>query len=551
MLRKRMLSWVFVLGFLLLGGQALAVEFEMVPLDAGQYPSYLDLNDAGQVTGYSYFASVYRTHATLLQPDGSIMDLGGLDNGNWQSEGHVINSLGHVAGRSYGQESRPFLWTPEMGMIDLGLLGGNYGSAEGINDVGQVVGYANASNFRSHPFVWSASTGMVDILDPNSMLMGYAYDINNHGQVVGSYVSLYVTCCSLPYLWSPDTGFTFLGSYYTAANAINNNGEIAGSYYAGRHYAQIWHADLTTERLGDLGGPHSFARDLNDHTEVVGESRDGANEMRAFYWSADTGMVQLPEPPGSTYATALAINNNGEILGFTMDANYRRSYLLWRPLNVPGYTPTGTDVEVAPTDADTGASPVTLTFSQVTEAGQTSLTLQHSGSKPPFGFALGSPPMYYEISTTAAFSGSVQVCIDISGLSFRKRYGVALYHLDGGTWVDVTTTVDTSANLVCGEVTSFSPFVVVEPDTPEHLLARLQDELASLNLPKGIAQALQAKLEAAAAALADGRPNGTGVASNVLAAFVNQLHAQRGKKVSTADADLLEAHAGIVSAALE
>jgi hypothetical protein len=36
-------------------------------------------------------------------------------------------------------------------------------------------------------------------------------------------------------------------------------------------------------------------------------------------------------------------------------------------------------------------------------------------------------------------------------------------HFEGGVWVDVTTSLDTAANVICGRVTSLSPFAIVEP----------------------------------------------------------------------------------------
>lgn len=125
-------------------------------------------------------------------------------------------------------------------------------------------------------------------------------------------------------------------------------------------------------------------------------------------------------------------------------------------------TPPGTGVVVHPVDAGTGTAPVTLTFDNVTQGGSTTLTLDAWSGPPPAGFRLGQPPVYYEISTTAAFSGLVTVCIDYSGVSFGGGGPIRLLHFEGGAWVDTTTSLDTTLHIVCGRVGSFSPFLVAQ-----------------------------------------------------------------------------------------
>ncbi len=124
-------------------------------------------------------------------------------------------------------------------------------------------------------------------------------------------------------------------------------------------------------------------------------------------------------------------------------------------------TPAGANVTVSPTDATTGTSPVSLTFSDVTAAGTTSLTIASGGPTLPSGFGLGNPPVYYDISTTAVFSGSVTVCINTAGISFPGPQNLRLFHFAGSTWTDITTSV--TGTTVCGTTTSLSPFAVVNP----------------------------------------------------------------------------------------
>jgi len=161
------------------------------------------INDDEVIVGSSETSSG-EIHATIWQ-NGQIIDLGTL-GGNY-SFARGINSGGHVAGSStrrsgvthaflwtgsemidlqkdqigsnnqnkiFGiatdindadqvvgqgqfmkrQDTRAFIW--ENGVItDLGTLGGSIGSAEGINQIGQVVGFSSTSTGVYHAFLWT------------------------------------------------------------------------------------------------------------------------------------------------------------------------------------------------------------------------------------------------------------------------------------------------------------------------------------------------------------------------------------------------------------
>src|SRR5262249_12139913 len=97
-----------------------------------------------------------------------------------------------------------FLWQDGR-MSDLGTLPGfQTSTAEGINASGHVVGYAWNSRGDSRPFLWTAE-GMKDLnelIDPASdWVLETAWDINNHGQIVG-----HGTAAGMPraYLLTPE-----------------------------------------------------------------------------------------------------------------------------------------------------------------------------------------------------------------------------------------------------------------------------------------------------------------------------------------------------------
>ena len=104
-----------------------------------------------------------------------------------------------------------------------------------------------------------------------------------------------------------------------------------------------------------------------------------------------------------------------------------------------------------------------MTFANVTAAGDTTLATSAVGPPPPAGFKLGNPPTYYDLATTASFSGSVNVCIDYTGIAFDKEASLKLFHFEDPDWTDATLSLDTATHTICGGVTSLSPFAIFEP----------------------------------------------------------------------------------------
>ena len=124
-------------------------------------------------------------------------------------------------------------------------------------------------------------------------------------------------------------------------------------------------------------------------------------------------------------------------------------------------TPTGSDVPVLPLDSSTGITPAVITFGSVTVPGSTSIKSSAVGPDLPAGFQLAD--MYYDITTTATFTGSISVCMSYPETTTGD---LRLLHYENSAWVDVTTSVDTVARVVCGDTTSLSPFAVTIFSSP-------------------------------------------------------------------------------------
>ena len=131
---------------------------------------------------------------------------------------------------------------------------------------------------------------------------------------------------------------------------------------------------------------------------------------------------------------------------------------------------------------------VSVTFSSVTVVGSTDATTSTAGPTPPTGYRLvgiAGQPIYYDITTTAAYSGDIIICIsyDESQVAGSEE-NLRLMHKVGNLWEDITTSVDTVNNKIYGTTTTLSIFIVagptVLPSQPVGGIAFPADKLALL-----------------------------------------------------------------------
>ena len=87
--------------------------------------------------------------------------------------------------------------------------------------------------------------------------------------------------------------------------------------------------------------------------------------------------------------------------------------------------------------------------------------------------------------------------------------------------------------------------IAFTPDSvnPVAAIEDLATTVVAMNLQNGIENSLDSKLDAALNALLDANVNDDGAACNSLAAFINAVEAQRGNKLTDAQADQLIASA--------
>lgn len=116
----------------------------------------------------------------------------------------------------------------------------------------------------------------------------------------------------------------------------------------------------------------------------------------------------------------------------------------------PYQTPVGTDVAV-----DLGGG-VSAQFDTVTAGGTTTVSSSsHPYTPHQTGFKYGTPGHYLSFSTTATFSGDVTICINYDPSTIvGNESNLKISQFDSG-WTDITTSLDTGGNILCGKTSNF------------------------------------------------------------------------------------------------
>jgi probable HAF family extracellular repeat protein len=220
------------------------------------------------------------------------------------------------------------------------------------------------------PVTWS--DGVSSRL-PTDGLVGAPIDVNDRGQVAG-WIGVPLTR-SQAVVWDDGTIVTAPTGSMSEARGINNRGEaVIQTRVDGASRAEVWRVGGRLTDLGTLGGRDTFARGINARGHVTGTSQAADGTQHVFLWRnhemADLGTfgsygnsvqafndrdqiviggaVDEGEPPSAvahTYlwddgeATDLGpgpgrvvardINNRGQIVGYSDQADGARHAVLW------------------------------------------------------------------------------------------------------------------------------------------------------------------------------------------------------------------------------
>ena len=299
-----------------------------------------DINDCGQVVGWSEAGTTHERHAFVWLPEPALGLPAGMTDLTVLSglaEAAVINNRGQIAGKIIGTRE-VVMW--ERGEVTtIPALPCPTGSAQplDINDVGEVAGWWNgcSDSLRERGFIWlprpahglgagthdlgglqeyeeCSTTGQCHIVSKTEAL-----GMNDLGQVVGrSWVSQ-----SQPVVFVWDAGSMTDAGLPVGLNyspAINNAGDVPYTLTEGGQCPCTAHVSRAQQSipLGTLGGNATSVADISSVGEIVGSSSLPVGTLQSshpFLWRDGT-MIDLGTL-GGTLGIANAINEHSQVAG--------------------------------------------------------------------------------------------------------------------------------------------------------------------------------------------------------------------------------------------
>ncbi len=338
MYTRRNITLVSVRGTLLValmlsGSEAFAQTTTITNLvvPGAAYVSVAGLNDAGQVAGYYYTADWGQR--AFLWSSGIGTDLGTL--GGSVAVANGLNNLGQVIGFSSSVGDTEYHAFSGIGLtlFDLGTLGGAVSSATAISDAGYVTGYSYVSlvNLDYHGFLLR-NNGVMRDLGTLGGSTSAGKDVNSAGQVTGdSAMPGDATVHAFLYGNGAMRDLGTLGGTYSTAFALNELGQVTGeATTSGDLEAHAFFFNGTSMLdLGTLGGTFSSAFALNDLGHVIGDSSlAGDTEYHGFIFR--DGAMQDLGTLGGHFSGAWAINGLGQVVGVSSNANFQMRAFLWQ-----------------------------------------------------------------------------------------------------------------------------------------------------------------------------------------------------------------------------
>jgi probable HAF family extracellular repeat protein len=313
-------------------GSIIGLTPELPPYEGTSFASAI--NDHGHIVGAIDDDSSL-VYDGILWANGSRTALGSLGGGSTRPAD--INNAGQVVGTSNTSvelgQPHAFLWQNGV-MTDLGLLRGDDqdSGAAAINADGVIVGTSGRLDENTgvdyRPFVWE--NGVMSAI-PTPSSEAYATDINDAGVVVGL---MRTSGAASPYhAWIYVNGVVTnlnslihsgSGLHVAYANAINNNGEIAGVAFDAQGQA---HGVLL--RPGDPGDPPPPPPPPPPVVPTISINDVSGNEGNKNSTTNFTFTVRLSQPTTATVSVGFTTANGTAIAG--VDYNSTSGTLVFGP----------------------------------------------------------------------------------------------------------------------------------------------------------------------------------------------------------------------------
>jgi probable HAF family extracellular repeat protein len=210
----------------------------------------------------------------------------------------------------------------------VGNFGGLTSQANGLNNSGQVIGYAYTSGGHINAYLsMDGKAASLHPADPKATDSA-ANGVNDSGVAAG-WVG-YEGAGTRAAVFSNGSVQVLgtLGGDYSTAYGINAGGQVVGSADLGNgeRHAFVTQAGGGLLDLGTLGtGANSVADAINDHGIVTGYTDiDAFGGYRAFVYA--NGMMRALDTLGGSFAEGYAINNAGMVAGYSGTAGDQASH---------------------------------------------------------------------------------------------------------------------------------------------------------------------------------------------------------------------------------
>ena len=212
---------------------------------------------------------------------------------------------------------------PAYSIIDLGTPSArSYASfAYDINNHGQVVGYAVYQGGISRAFLYS--NGLMQDLGTLGGTSSNAYAINDKGQVTGR-SQLEGNSTWHGFLYSNEMLTDIGGGNWSHSYGINNAGQIVGgAYFTGTTTQSFLYSDGQIQSL-EIGNLWSYARDINNNSQIAGYYLNTSGLVVHSYLYSN-GITQDIGTLGGNNTYANALNDHGQVVG----SSYIKSDNIW------------------------------------------------------------------------------------------------------------------------------------------------------------------------------------------------------------------------------
>ena len=341
-------------------GVSLTYEMTLIPA-----PYEFAVTDLGLLPGGSYSRGIAVNNAgeVVVQADGS----GGSGPYRWRNgtltplpvppgqlaDARAINDAGQIVGSVWvGGQTLPALWAGDS-LRTLEVVSGRNGTAYAVNELGQVVGGAEDASGRIRPSRWDDGV-LTHLPTPPGYPIGYAFGVNNAGQIVGV-ASPYLPQTNVAtyhgYLYDPEADASrAYGAYNLNSFAydINDAGQVAG-YFGG---GVIWQGTSLRWVGGEI-------KRINAAGNTVGNTcLDCETRGISFATFADAQNQYnlnclLPEDGGWDLRMANDLNDLNQIVGYGHVGGETHGFLL-TPASMAQTTDLSVRIEDAPRNVAAG-----------------------------------------------------------------------------------------------------------------------------------------------------------------------------------------------------